>query len=132
MLLQLFNERFVMGMSAGEPNPLGEYFIVVNNYLEAKDENIFERQPVMLLEIFLILEKNNDLKGVGATTIRRIRKNLHLIDDAFRQDKAANNLFIEIFRQPQGITSQLRKDEPLWSFGRLSSPLCPYCGPHAV
>ena len=108
MLLQLFNERFVMGMSAGEPNPLGEYFIVVNNY-QAKDENIFERQPVMLLEIFLILEKNNDLKGVGATTIRLIRKNLHLIDDAFRQDKAANNLFIEIFRQPQGITSQLRK-----------------------
>ena len=109
MLLQLFNERFVMGMSAGEPNPLGEYFIVVNNYLEAKDENIFERQPVMLLEIFLILAKNNDLKGVGATTIRLIRKNLHLIDDAFRRDKAANNLFIEIFRQPQGITSQLRR-----------------------
>ena len=109
MLLQLFNERFVMGKSAGEPKPLGEYFIVVNNYLEAKDENVFERQPVMLLEIFLILAKNNDLKGVGATTIRLIRKNLHLIDDAFRQDKAANNLFIEIFRQPQGITSQLRR-----------------------
>jgi len=109
MLLQLFNERFVMGKSAGEPNPLGEYFIVVNNYLEAKDEKVFERQPVMLLEIFLILAKNNDLKGVGATTIRLIRKNLHLIDDAFRQDKAANNLFIEIFRQSQGITSQLRR-----------------------
>ena len=109
MLLQLFNERFVMGKSAGEPKPLGEYFIVVNNYLEAKDEKVFERQPVMLLEIFLILAKNNDLKGVGATTIRLIRKNLHLIDDAFRQDKAANNLFIEIFRQPQGITSQLRR-----------------------
>lgn len=109
MLLQLFNERLVMDKSAGEPKPLGEYFIVVNNYLEAKDEKVFERQPVMLLEIFLILEKNNDLKGMGATTIRLIRKNLHLIDDAFRQDKAANNLFIEIFRQPQGITSQLRR-----------------------
>lgn len=109
MLLQLFNERLVMDKSAGEPKLLGEYFIVVNNYLEAKDEKVFERQPVMLLEIFLILEKNNDLKGVGATTIRLICKNLHLIDDAFRQDKAANNLFIEIFRQPQGITSQLRR-----------------------
>lgn len=109
ILLQLFNERFVIGKSEGEPKPLGEYFIVVNNYLEAKDEKVFERQPVMLFEIFLFLEKNNDLKGVGATTIRLIRKNLHLIDDAFRQDKAANNLFIEIFRQPQGITSQLRR-----------------------
>ena len=58
MLLQLFNERFVMGKSEGEPKLLGEYFIVVNNYLEAKDEKVFERQPVMLLEIFLILAKN--------------------------------------------------------------------------
>jgi [protein-PII] uridylyltransferase len=120
MLLQLFNERFVMGKSKSEPKPLGEYFIVVNNYLEAKDEKVFERQPVLLLEIFLILQKNNDLKGVGATTIRLIRKNLHLIDDAFRQDKTANNLFIEIFRQPQGITTQLRR---MSSYGVLAAYL---------
>ncbi|MDD5633482.1 MAG: [protein-PII] uridylyltransferase, partial [Methylococcales bacterium] len=109
ILLQLFNERVVIGKSKSEPKPLGEYFIVVNNYLEAKDETVFERQPILLLEIFLILEKNNDLKGVGATTIRLIRNNLHLIDNAFRQDKTANNLFVEIFRQPQGITTQLKR-----------------------
>jgi [protein-PII] uridylyltransferase len=120
MLLQLFNERFVMGKSKSEPKPLGEYFIVVNNYLEAKDEKVFERQPVLLLEIFLILQKNNDLKGVGAATIRLIRNNLHLIDDAFRQDKTANNLFIEIFRQPQGITTQLRR---MSSYGVLAAYL---------
>jgi UTP:GlnB (protein PII) uridylyltransferase len=38
-----------------------------------------------------------------------IRKNLHLIDDTFRRNKAANRLFIEAFRQPRGITDQLRR-----------------------
>lgn len=109
MLLQLFNERFVMGETAANPLPLNEHFVVINKYLEAKDNAVFERHPLALLEIFLILQKNASLKGVRATTIRLIRKNLHLIDDTFRQNKAANHLFIEIFRQSHGITSELRR-----------------------
>ncbi|WP_411726903.1 [protein-PII] uridylyltransferase [Methyloglobulus sp.] len=109
MLLQLFNERFVLGETSKEAEPLNGHFVVINNYIEAKDENVFERQPLALLEIFLILQKNTALKGIRATTIRLIRKNLHLIDDTFRKNKAANHLFMEIFRQPHGITTQLRR-----------------------
>ncbi|MEQ1558350.1 MAG: [protein-PII] uridylyltransferase [Methyloglobulus sp.] len=109
LLLQLFNERFVIGTTSQNPIPLNEHFVIINNYLEAKDEFVFERQPLALLEVFLILQKNQALKGVRATTIRLIRKNLHLIDDNFRNNKAANYLFMEIFRQPHGITTQLRR-----------------------
>ena len=109
MLLQLFNERFVLGESNKETKPLNDHFVVINDYIEAKDENIFERQPLALLGIFLVLQKNTALKGIRATTIRLIRKSLHLIDDAFRANKAANHLFMEIFRQPHGITTQLRR-----------------------
>jgi len=55
------------------------------------------------------LQKNTSLKGVRATTIRLIRKNLDLINDDFRYDKQANQLFMEIFRQPQGVTHVLRR-----------------------
>ena len=109
MLLQLFNERFVIGETIKEAEPLNDHFVILNNYIEAKDDKVFERQPLALLEIFLILQKNAALKGIRATTIRLIRKNLHLIDDSFRQNKAANHLFMEIFRQPHGITTQLRR-----------------------
>lgn len=109
MLLQLFNERFVLGEASKEAVPLNDHFVVINKYIEAKDEKVFERQPLALLEIFLILQKNMALKGIRATTIRLIRKNLHLIDDSFRENKAANHLFMEIFRQPHGITTQLRR-----------------------
>jgi [protein-PII] uridylyltransferase len=109
MLLQLFNERFVPGEVIYKTIPLNNKFVAINGYLEAIDNDLFERHPLALLELFLVLEQNSSIKGVRATTIRLIRKNLHLIDDEFRRNKAANRLFIEAFRQPRGITDQLRR-----------------------
>jgi [protein-PII] uridylyltransferase len=109
MLLQLFHERFLMAGASTEAIPLNDQFVVINDYLEAKDDGVFERLPLALLEIFLILQQNPAIKGVRAMTIRLIRKNLHLIGDNFRNNKAANHLFMEIFRQPQGLTTQLRR-----------------------
>jgi [protein-PII] uridylyltransferase len=109
MLLQLFNERFVCGEAVYRPLPFNAKFSVINGYLEATEDDIFEHEPTTLLEIFLILQQNPSLKGIRATTIRLTRKNLHLIDDAFRKNKTANRLFMEIFRQPRGITHQLRR-----------------------
>lgn len=109
MLLQLFNERFVPGEAVYKLIPLNDKFVAINGYLEAIDDNLFDRHPLALLELFLVLEQNSSIKGVRATTIRLIRKSLHLIDDDFRRNKAANRLFIEAFRQPRGITDQLRR-----------------------
>ncbi|MDD5755177.1 MAG: [protein-PII] uridylyltransferase, partial [Methylococcales bacterium] len=108
MLLQLFNERFVP-REHNEVRQLNAHFEVINGYLEAVDTQVFERYPLALLELFLVLEQHEDIKGVRATTVRLIRKSLHLIDDNFRTNKAANRLFIEAFRQPHGITNQLRR-----------------------
>lgn len=108
MLLQLFNERFIP-REHNEIRPLDENFEVINGYLEAVDVQVFKRNPIALLELFLILEQHDDIKGVRAMTLRLIRKNLYLIDENFRKNKAANHLFIEAFRQPRGITNQLRR-----------------------
>jgi [protein-PII] uridylyltransferase len=109
MLLQLFNERFLSDQNSTAALPLNDKFLIVNGYLEAADDQIFERQPEALLEVFLTLQQNSALKGVRATTIRLIRKSLHLIDERFHANKLTNRLFIEIFRQPRGITHQLRR-----------------------
>ncbi len=109
MLLQLFNERFVTGDMACKVTPINDKFIAINGYLEAVNESLFEQHPLALLEVFLILQLNPQLKGIRATTIRLIRKNLHLIDDAFRTNKTANHFFIEIFRKPRGLTHELRR-----------------------
>ncbi|MDQ5939669.1 MAG: [protein-PII] uridylyltransferase, partial [Pseudomonadota bacterium] len=107
ILLQLFNERFVPRES-NDVMRLNADFSIINGYLEAVNAQVFERNPLALLELFLILEQRQ-IKGVRATTLRLIRKNLYLIDENFRTNKAANRLFIEAFRQPSGITNQLRR-----------------------
>jgi [protein-PII] uridylyltransferase len=108
MLLQLFKERLTTSQKI-EPVEINDCFVAISGYLEAKNEQIFQQQPLLLLELFLVLQKNPHLKGIRATTIRLIRNNLDLIDDTFRYDKAANRLFMEILRQPVGVTHLLRR-----------------------
>lgn len=109
MLLQLFSERFVCPRGDCKPEDVDENFVEINGYLEARSSDIFQKKPHLLLEIFLVLQKNPHLKGTRATTIRLVRKSLELIGDDFRHDKRVNHLFIEILRQPHGITHQLRR-----------------------
>jgi [protein-PII] uridylyltransferase len=109
MLLQLFNERFITVETVCKVTPINGKFIAINGYLEAVNESLFEQYPLALLDVFLVLQLNPSLKGIRATTIRLIRKNLHLIDTAFRTNKTANHFFIEIFRRPRGLTHILRR-----------------------
>lgn len=111
MLLQLFRERFVSKPEECKTIAINANFNSVCGYLEAANQEIFVRQPLALLEIFLILQHRPSLKGIRATTIRLIRKNLPLIDidDEFRSNKQACRLFVEIFRQSYGLTHQLRR-----------------------
>ncbi|MFI3137772.1 MAG: [protein-PII] uridylyltransferase [Methylococcaceae bacterium] len=108
MLLQLFNERFITNDQTKRV-VINANFDAYNGYLEARDETVFETQPLALLEIFLLLQLSPSLKGVRAATIRLIRKNLHRIDDDFRHNPTANRIFIEILRQPRGITHELKR-----------------------
>jgi len=108
MLLQLFNERFITDELA-RITPINDDFIAINGYLETTNDRLFEQHPLALLEVFLILQLNPTLQGIRATTIRLIRKSLPLIDDSFRHNKSANQLFIEIFRRAHGLTHELRR-----------------------
>lgn len=109
MLLQLFNERFICGEMGCRPIAISQQFMAINRYLEVSNEQIFIEQPLALLQVFVVLQQNPWLNGIRATTIRLIRKSLHLIDEAFRTNKTANRLFIDLLCQPGGITTQLRR-----------------------
>ena len=109
MALQLFAEIILHNNQEPQIIPLSPYFQSVNNYVEARNSRVFKDNPMALLEIFLILQQNSDLQGIRASTIRLIRQHLNLIDDHFRNNKRACNLFMEILRKPGGITHQLRR-----------------------
>ena len=107
MLLQMFREA--MDTNMPDVTPINERFRAVNNYIEITHRDTFKQHPTALLELFLLLQKHAWLEGVKASTIRQVREDCHLINEAFRQDKEARRLFMEILRQPRGITHQFRR-----------------------
>jgi [protein-PII] uridylyltransferase len=109
MLLQLFQEAILLADQPDEVTPINRRFRARNGFVEVTAEHVFRRYPFALLELFLILQENPELKGVRATTIRLVRDNRQLIDDAFRRDIRNRSLFLEIIRQPRGITHELRR-----------------------
>ena len=109
MLLQLFREEIFREHENCEVVLINQNFQSLCDYIEVRDEALFEKNPLSILEIFLLQEENPNLIGIRASTIRLIRQNLHVIDDEFRQDPAAAQLFMGILAQRKGITHQLRR-----------------------
>ncbi|MEM1176367.1 MAG: [protein-PII] uridylyltransferase [Pseudomonadota bacterium] len=108
MLLQLFEEAILMDPGAA-PESLNERFQVKNGYLQTVDDRVFSRDPSALLELFLLLQQNPVIRGVSAITIGLIKRNLHLIDEEFRQNPRNHRLFLNILRAPAGVTHELRR-----------------------
>ena len=102
MLLQLFEEAILLADEPGEPQPINRRFQVRRGYLEVTQTNVFLRYPFALLEIFLVLQQHRK-SGLRASTIRLIGPP-PLIDDKFRNDVRPRSLFMEILRQPHGVT----------------------------
>lgn len=109
MVLQLFREHLAIAPTAAHTREIDQNFKIVNRYLEVQHENVFTDNPLTILEVFLILQRETAVSGIGASTIRLIRQSIALINDEFRSTPAANRLFMEILRQPSGITDQLRQ-----------------------
>ncbi len=109
MLLQHFQEAILQHDDPGESIPINRRFQARGKVLEVRNPATFARNPLAMLELFLILQQHPELDGVRASTIRAIRTHRHLIDERLRADIGARSLFMEILRQPRGVTHELRR-----------------------
>ncbi|MFO1426766.1 MAG: [protein-PII] uridylyltransferase [Steroidobacteraceae bacterium] len=116
LLLQSFREAILD--EDAPPEPLNPRFQVRNGYLEAASDDVFTRQPYALLEVFALLQQNPRIRGVRASTIRDIGRNLWLIDEEFRQNPRNHRLFLDILRAPAGVTHELRRMNTYGVLGR--------------
>ena len=120
MLLQLFEEELLVPEGGGETVTLNNRFQVRNGFIEIRYASVFRHFPYALLEVFLLLEQHPEIRGVRADTIRAIRSHRYLIDRDFRNDIRCRSLFMEIIRQPKGVTHELRR---MSSYGVLAAYL---------
>ncbi|PWG63903.1 [protein-PII] uridylyltransferase [Sediminicurvatus halobius] len=118
MLLQLYQEAILYADVDEAPRLLNKRFQVKRGFIEVTHPNVFRRYPFALLEVFLLIQQHPEIKGVRAATVRLIRENRHRIDERFRRDLRAKSLFMEILRQPRGITHELRRMHTYGVLGR--------------
>jgi len=109
MLLQHEEEELLASDEGAAPIPINRRFQVYKGFLETTGADVFRRYPSALLELFLVLQEHPEIQGVRAGTVRLIRQHRHRIDDAYRKDLRNRSLFMEILRQPAGVSHELRR-----------------------
>jgi len=93
-------------------------FQVVDELLDLKDESLFVKRPSAIFESFLTLQQHPELKGMSASLLRALWRDRNHVDAAFRRDPVNRARFIEILRQPRGITHELRRMNQYGILGR--------------
>ena len=108
IIIQFFRER------ADKPRRdklelINSEFALRNKHIETQRDEVFQENPAALLEMFVIIAHREDVEGVSAATIRRIRESLHLIDDEFRHKPEHTQLFMRLLKAPFNIVTQLTR-----------------------
>ena len=107
VLLQNVHSRLFPAELAARP--IDADFQAVDELLDLVDEQLFTRRPAAIFDSFLRLQQHPELKGMSARTLRALWRNRNRVDAKFRRDPENRARFIEILRQPRGVTHELRR-----------------------
>ncbi len=88
--------------------PINPRFRVRGAFLETTDAQVFMRTPTAILEFFLLLAERPTLLGPSAATARQLRANLSVIDEGFRKNQHAQQLFLAIVQADHGVYRALK------------------------
>ena len=107
LMMLLFKEVMVESQHPQEIVSINQHFQRCNDYLEIKQADLFEHYPNAIIEVFYTLASDNTLKGVRANTIRALRDNRGLINDAFRSHPDNVRSFMAILRSHDNVVREL-------------------------
>jgi [protein-PII] uridylyltransferase len=101
-----------------EARLLNERFRVRGELLEMAAEDLFQREPVAILESFLLMMQHHELRGMTAPTLRALWRARLLVNTRFRRDPLARLVFLHILQQPRGIVHEFRRMNQYGILGR--------------
>lgn len=109
LLLLHFNEDFMKRHHSPEIEVINEYFQLNNGYLQIDDPALFSQHPQLLLEVFLIMARTLQAKGIHSRTIRALRDHRHLIDEDYRQNPVHNDIFMQLLHNGTRVVREFRR-----------------------
>ncbi|MCP5285638.1 MAG: [protein-PII] uridylyltransferase [Burkholderiaceae bacterium] len=125
-ILMLGIEEKVLGSEGAPMRRVNARFLDRGGMLEVAQDDLYERNPHAILETFLVYAQTPGIKGLSARTLRALYNAREVMDTRFRRDPINRELFMDILRQPQGITHVFRLMNQtsvlgryLWVFRRI-------------
>ncbi len=125
-ILMLNIEERVNGSEATPMRPITARFFDRAGMLEVASDDLYTENPHAILETFLVFEQTPGLQGLSARTLRALYNARDVMDAGFRRDPINRELFMDILRQPRGLTHALRQMNQtsvlgryLWVFRRI-------------
>lgn len=107
LILQHFDEAILRADQPEEVLPLNKRFQLRNRYIEVTHDKVFNWAPYAMIELFLLIAQNPQIKGIRASTIRLLRFHFRDINDDFRNDLANTSLFMELLKTPHALDKTL-------------------------
>ena len=97
---------------------LDSNFFIKNNLIHLYEMEGFKRNPSLLLDLFIKLSENPDVKGIGSQTLRALKRDRDLINSDFRSKKQNILLFLKLLKSKRLLVTQLEKMKDLGILGR--------------
>ncbi|HBI82448.1 MAG TPA: [protein-PII] uridylyltransferase [Alcaligenaceae bacterium] len=108
LLVQNIEERLIR-IDESNIRRIDQNYVVRHHRLDVIDENLFEKDPSQLLNVFLVMQQHPEVTELSGRALRAIWHARGLIDSAFRAKRENKDLFLKILQQPQGIVHALRR-----------------------
>ncbi len=125
-ILMLNIEERINGSEAAPMRPIDSNFLDRGGMLEVAHDNLYAEQPLAIMQTFLTYQRTPGIKGLSARTLRALYNARYLMDAPFRRNPANRDAFMQVLRQPHGITHALRLMNQtsvlgryLWVFRRI-------------
>lgn len=100
------------------PQQLDESFQIVGNLLDIRDEQLYERNPLAILDSFLAMQESHELFGMTARTLRALWRAREQITPEFRANPENRAAFMRLLQGDRGIVHEFRRMNQLGILGR--------------
>jgi [protein-PII] uridylyltransferase len=125
-ILILNIEERITGSQDAPMRVIDEQFFDRSGLLEVASDDLYQKDRHAILRTFLVLQREDTVKGLSARTLRALYNARGLMDASFRNDPVNHTAFMDILKERHGQTRILRLMNQtsvlgryLWVFRRI-------------
>jgi [protein-PII] uridylyltransferase len=125
-ILMMNIEERITGSEMAPSRPITARFLDRAGMLDVARDDLYLENPHAILETFLVFAQTPGMQGLSSRTLRALYNARNVMDTGFRHDPINRELFLEVLRQPKGLTHAFRLMNQtsvlgryLWVFRRI-------------